>query len=241
MLIFLRNLFLKNWGLKLFSFILALILWLTLIPEEKIYSEKTVPAPLELHNIPSDMEVVEKPPTYVDVKIRAPKRLIPQITSDNVRAVLDLQGAVVTQRDFPLNKDLIELPVGAEVEEILPGQVTLRMEKIREMPLTVEADLTGRLPEGYSLVRTLVIPEEVMIKGPESKFRDTYRLRTMPIDISTLTQSIEFEVDLILPSPDLRLASSQTQVVVRLIIQKDEDGDGSDPAPARRKSKVKRG
>ena len=99
----LKDIFLKNWGLKLFSFILALVLWLTFIPEEKIFSEKTLTIPLVLHNTPPQMEVVEKPPQTVDVTIRAPRRLLGQILPTNVQAELDLSNASVDQQDFPLS------------------------------------------------------------------------------------------------------------------------------------------
>ena len=94
---FIKNLFLKNWGLKLFSLLLALVLWLTLIPGEKIFPEKTLTVPLELYNIPSEMELVEKPPSTVDLKIRAPQRIINQITSATVHVVLNLEKARVDQ------------------------------------------------------------------------------------------------------------------------------------------------
>jgi hypothetical protein len=56
-----RNLFLRNWELKLLSLIIAFVVWISLIPEEKTFSEKTLTIPLETHNIPTDMELVEKP------------------------------------------------------------------------------------------------------------------------------------------------------------------------------------
>jgi hypothetical protein len=40
MLSYLKSVFTKNWGLKLLAFVAALVLWLTLIPEEKTFSEK---------------------------------------------------------------------------------------------------------------------------------------------------------------------------------------------------------
>ena len=42
MRIFLKKLIFKNWGLKLFSLLLALVLWITLIPPEKMFSEKNL-------------------------------------------------------------------------------------------------------------------------------------------------------------------------------------------------------
>ncbi|MBN1223731.1 MAG: hypothetical protein JXB23_10800, partial [Candidatus Aminicenantes bacterium] len=110
-----RNLFLRNWGLKLFSFISALILWLALIPEEKMYSEKTLVVPLELINIPPNMESAERIQPSINVTLTASNRLIPQITVANVHAVIDLRNASVEQKDYPINESMISIPSGAEI------------------------------------------------------------------------------------------------------------------------------
>lgn len=214
-----RNIFLKNWGLKLFSFLLAVVLWFTLIPEEKLSSEKLLTVPLELYNIPAEMEVVEKPTSFVDVKISAPKRLINDLSSANVHAVLNLKEARVDDREYPLNKSMISIPEGAEVKDIYPSQVNLRLERLKEIMLDVEPNFTGELKEGLKLMKTEVIPSQVLIKGPESKIKDKYKVRTNPIDLSGITQSREIKADLILPNPDLKLASPETKVTVRIIIQ----------------------
>lgn len=217
-----KNIFLRNWGLKLFSLLLALVLWLTLIPEEKILSEKTLTVPLELHNIPAQMELVERPPSTVDVKIRAPQRILNQFTSVAVHAALNLERASVEQTEYPLNKNMISLPSGGEVMDIYPSQVNLRLERTKEVMLQVEPSITGELQQGLKLEKIEVIPNEVLIKGPESKVKETFKVRTSPIDLSSLTQSKELEADLILPSPDLNLAS-QTKVKVRVVLSEEKD------------------
>ena len=93
MIRFLRNLLVRNWGLKLFSLGLALVLWLTLIPEEKTFSEKTFVVPLQRRNLPADFELVTAPPSTVDVTVRARNRLLSQITEKDVQAVLNLSRA----------------------------------------------------------------------------------------------------------------------------------------------------
>lgn len=233
---FIKNLFLKNWGLKLFSLLLALVLWLTLIPPEKIYSEKTLTVPLELYNISSEMELVEKPPATVDVKIRAPNRLINQVTPANVHAVLNLDKARIDQREYPLNKNMISIPEGAEVKDIHPSQVNLRLEKTKEIMLEVVPNIIGKLGEGLKIKKIEALPAKVLVKGPESKVRDKYKVRTNPLDISSLTESTELEADLILPNPDLKLASSQTKVKVRIIIQEEKPEEKS----KKKKSKSKK-
>ncbi len=95
----------------------------------------------------------------------------------------------------------------------------------------VKAKIIGKLKEGLKLENVRAVPSQVLIKGPESKVREDYKVRTSPIDISLLTETTELEADLILPDPDLRLASSQTKVKVRILIQ------GEQPEEKKKKKK----
>jgi YbbR domain-containing protein len=215
----LRRVFIRNWGLKLFSFLIALVLWLTLIPDDKIFDEKILTVRLDVHNIPSSMALVEKPPPTLNVIIRAPKRLIGQFTAANVNAVLDLREAQIDVQDYYLSENMIRSPEGAEVQQIIPQQVKLRLERIVEEMLEVEPDILGELPEGLGVAKIEVIPSRVRVRGPESKINKDDKVKTTPVDISALTEPTEVEARLILPNPDLRLASSRTTVLVRILIQ----------------------
>lgn len=214
-----RRVFVRNWGLKLFSFLIALVLWLTLIPDDKIFDEKILTVRLDVHNIPAGMALVEKPPPTLNVIIRAPKRLIGQITEANVNAVLDLREAKIDVQDYYLNENMIRTPEGAEVTQIIPQQVKLKLERMVEEMLEVVPDILGELPEGLGVAKIEVIPSRVRVRGPESKINKDDRVKTTPVDISVLTEPTEVEASLILPNPDLRLASSRTTVLVRILIQ----------------------
>lgn len=223
---FFKKLFTKNWELKLISLILALILWLILIPEEKIFSEKNLTITLETHNTPQGMELVKKPLDKIDVTIKAPNRYIDQITPTNVVAILNLENASVVQEDYALNETMISIPAGAKatVIRISPNTVNLKLEKTKEIMLEVEPDIVGVVKKGFK-IRWRVDPPQVLIQGPESKLKEDYIVRTSPVDISELTQNTDFEVDLILPNPDVRLASSQAKVKVIILIQEEESED----------------
>lgn len=222
-----RNIFLKNWGLKLFSFLLAVVLWFALIPEEKVFSEKMLTVPLVLQNVPNSMEVVEKPPASVDLNIRASNRLINQITEADVLAVLDLSQAHADLNEYPLNQNMILAPEGVEVKDISPSQVHLKLEMIKELDLTIEPNYIGDLAEGIKILQTEIVPAQVPVRGPESKISEDLKVRTRPIDRSTWTQSIEIEASLIPPSPDLKFASSATTVIIKVLIQKEEEKEES--------------
>jgi YbbR domain-containing protein len=236
----LRNVFLRNWGLKLFSFIMALLLWLTLIPEEKMYTEKTITVPLELYNIPPHMELVEKIQPNLNVTIRASNRLIPQISAANVHAVLDLSKASVDQKQYPLNKNMVSIPAGAEIKEIYPRQVDIELERAREIVMPIEANIIGKLQEGLILKKVELVPAEVLVRGPESKVLDTAKVRTTPVDISLLTQSTEVEADLILPDPDLEIVGSNAKALVKLLIQGEITEEENTEAKKKPEIKTKR-
>jgi YbbR domain-containing protein len=220
MKIFLKKLFIKNWGLKLFSLLIALFLWITLIPPEKMFQEKNLTISLYAQNIPQNMELVEKPPDKIDVTIRAPDRYIDQITSANVVAQLNMANASIFQEDYTLNESMISMPTGvrATVIKITPNTVNLKLEKSVEIMLEVVPDTIGDPIEGLRIEKIEVNPAQVLIRGAESKIKKDHKVRTSPIDISTLMQTTELEADLILPSPDLSFATSLTKVKVTIFI-----------------------
>jgi YbbR domain-containing protein len=226
----LKNLLTRNLGLKLASFLLALIVWLSMIGEEKNKSEKIITVPLEIHNRPELMMLVERPPQTVDVTVRASNRLLPEITAANVHVALDLSEASVAQIDYALNHNMVSLPPGGEVKEISPSQVRLKLELTEEISVTVEPDVIGTVAEDYKLISVTCIPPDVRIYGPESKISDRIKVKTIPIDLSEHTESTEMAVDLIIPDPEfLRLVDSTTKVLVRLVIEQPEVEEGEAP------------
>ncbi len=224
-----KNLITRNWGLKLASLILAMIIWLAFIGQEKNQAEKILTVPLEIHNRPEQLLLVETPPDYVNLTIRTSIRRLPDITDQNVQVALDLSNATLDQTQYALNHNMVSLPAGVEIRELSPSMVTLKLERRVEILVPVVADRLGELPEGYNLVSLDCIPPEIMIYGPESKIKDNMKAKTSLIDLSNKTESQPIQTDLILPDPDLRLVDSDTKVLVRLIIKKEESEEGTQP------------
>ena len=231
MIRFLRDLFLNNWALKLLALTLAFILWLSLIPEERTFSEKTVSVPLEALNVPGGMELVEKPSTAVDVSIRAPNSIIDTITAANVFAKLDLAEASVFQQEYPLHEGMISIPPGGQVVRISPNKVRLKLERTQEMLLEVVPVIVGKPKEGRAIAKLELSPSRVRVEGPESKLRERDRVTTSPVNVSGIETTTVFAADLILPRPELRLVGSPTRVQVRVVLQ---EGTALGKTPGRR-------
>jgi YbbR domain-containing protein len=230
MIRFIRHVVVRNWPLKLLAFFVALALWLMFVPETKVNAEKTLAVRLEVRNVPRDMELVERPTETVDITVRAPNLILNGITPSNVFVRLDLGRATIYQKDFPLGPGMVILPPGAEVVAITPNQVSLKLELAREVRLEVFPVIVGTPATGFRVGRVEVTPNQVLVRGPESKVRVRDRVTTTPVDVTGLSQSAVFEREIIMPKPELRAVSPFGQVTVSVQIERLEPEGGAKPA-----------
>jgi YbbR domain-containing protein len=179
------------------------------------------------------MELVEKPPGTIDVTVRASNRFLNEISPASVSARLDLERASIYQEMYPLNASVIVVPQGAEVVGVSPNMVRLKLEKTRQMDLEVAPMVVGKVREGFRIAKIEITPARIPVKGAESKIRTRDRLTTSPIDVSGLALSATLEADIILPRPDLRLATPLTRVRVDITLEKDERSSNGKDAGAR--------
>ena len=228
-----RNLtrwFVRDWKLKLVSLVLALGLWLLLVPSEKMYSEKALTIPLETRNIPAGLEIVEQQVETIDITLRAPNRLLDEIGPSGLVAKIDLDRASVLQQEYPLNESMIAVPPGAEVVKITPNKVTIKLERTAEATLELHPTIRGKAAPGYRITRTEIEPTSVRVQGTESRVRVKEAAVTAPIDISRITVPTVFEVDIILPRPELRLISPQTSARVTVHVEQEKGAAKAPPA-----------
>jgi YbbR domain-containing protein len=216
----LKDLLVRNWSLKLLAFVLAFILWITLVPEEKTFGERALAVPLETRNIPPTMELVEKSVSVVDVTVRATNRLLGQITANDITAVLDLKNAPVGQEDYALDASMVVVPPNVKAVRVFPPKAHINLEQAKEAEMEVVPSIQGTVKDGYRIESFEVAPSRARVRGPASKFRPRDSLRTGPVDVSGLAASIEVETDLILPRPDLRVLGGTAKVRVRVTISK---------------------
>jgi YbbR domain-containing protein len=203
-------------------------------PLDKVNSDKTFAVAVEMRNIPAEFEVVEKPQTTVEVTLRANNRVLNQLSAANVRCILSLEKASVNQEDYPLNPDMISAPAEARVVRVTPNKVRVKVERGREISMDIEPAIIGKPKSGFKMVRYEILPSKALVRGAESKIKPKDRIRTSPIDIAGLAQTADFEADMILPKPELRLTTAQTKARVRIVIAA-EAPDGAPTASDKRR------
>ncbi|HWD94260.1 MAG TPA: CdaR family protein [Verrucomicrobiae bacterium] len=135
MIVFVRNLVVKDFWLKLFSLVLAILIWLTVqfsISKEvsplaaligRAVDEKVLAVPLDVP--PVDGRTVTVDPAQVQVTLRGDPKLLKSIGAEDIRAIVDLSG--VEAADGLSRRVQLILPPGISYTQLTPDAVEVRV------------------------------------------------------------------------------------------------------------------
>jgi len=85
---FLPGFLTEHWLEKILSLLLAMLLWVYVTGQEK--SEMGFAVPLELANIPPNMEIVNKIPHFITLRVRGSSGVLNNVKLGKIKVVLDL-------------------------------------------------------------------------------------------------------------------------------------------------------
>ena len=193
--------FMHRWHIKIFSFLLALVLfWFYQISslDERFFS-----VPLELEMDQAFIPAGDYP-SHVTVTIRGTSEEIFSVLEEDVSVSADF-STHVTEGNFrePIR---IRRKGSAAVNDNLeiridPGEVVIRQERKVTKTLPVDPALTGFPSMGYELSQYFVSPSSVTLIGPRSEVENLESLTTEAIDLSGKFDDFTIMSRLVYPSP----------------------------------------
>lgn len=201
----------KHLWLKVLAVLLASLLWLTVAGEHVV--ERTMRVPLELRNVPEQLEIVGDPPMTVDVRVRGSSAVLGRMDPGEVVAIVDLEGARPGSRLFHLRTDEVRGPYGVDVAQITPATIALSLEKSGRKAVPVIAAVEGEPAPGFVTGRSSVTPATVEVLGPESRLRELTSATTEPVSVAGQRTSVSDVVTIGVSDSALRLAETQTATV----------------------------
>ncbi len=138
-------------------------------------------------------------PLRFEVKISGPRSVIESISSQSLSYPLNLTGLGPGVHTLPVNRNRISLPEHAGVEALSPTVLTVHLEKevLKELPVIPE--FFGKPAAGFIIAEAEIKPKRVKIRGPAILLKPLETVRTKPLDISHLSESVKKETALDLP------------------------------------------
>ncbi len=204
----------SNLGLKLFSLIFALGLWLFVNAGQKS-AERAVEVPIEFRNIPSDVMVTNPSLGQVELRVMGPPALLSNIDPGHLKVVLDLDGARAGTSTFRLSPDFFNPPRGVRITRISPSVINLKLESVAARPLPVAVRF-GKLPFGYKVARFEVSPETVKVHGPANEVNRMVSVDTLPVELEGARGQITREARLTSAGKSLSFSPDRVTVSVAL-------------------------
>jgi YbbR domain-containing protein len=187
---FFQRAVLHNLGLKLTALALAAGLWLAVARDP--VAEVAVDIPVEVRNLPQDLEISSEIVPKAQIRLRGPERVVRQLQPSDVYAAIEFNGVKPGERTFDLTAQSIHQPAGLEVVQIVPSQfhLTFDVRLTREVP--VQPRIIGHFAQGYRISGIVADPATVTITGPKGRVEPVESATTDPIDVSGAINRVTF-------------------------------------------------
>ncbi|MGH7831980.1 MAG: CdaR family protein, partial [Candidatus Binatia bacterium] len=184
-----------NLGLKLLSLIIAFALWFFVNAGQKP-AEKSVEVPVQFRNIPSELMVTNPALEQIEVRVMGPPAVLSTIESEQLKVVLDLDGARPGTSTFRLTPDFFRTPRGVRITHISPSIINLRLEAVAVRSVPVKVRLGEKLPFGYKIAALETRPETVRVRGPAAEVNRMSSVETLPFELEGVRGKITREARL---------------------------------------------
>lgn len=188
-----------NASLKLLALLGAGFLW-ALAPESPDGSETLTDIPVRVQvGDPSWLVAGAPEPSRVTIRVSGPTREIIRLAREGTSVRAEVEDVTSPDTLLRLRRDWVVLAgsPAVVVEEIVPAEVRVLFEESASATLQVQVQTRGSLPSGTALGFPLgTTPGVARVSGPARLVRDLEVLPTVPLDLSSVSESGQRELAL---------------------------------------------
>lgn len=184
----------KEWVLKFLSLCLAVMLWYFVGGEDVV--EKNVMVRVEAINLPNDLIISNKFKREIEVTVRGPRSVLLEMGREQNSFQINLANATPGTRVENIENNSIPVSRGIEVMRVQPSTIILSLDNLIQKELPIEAVTTGEVSPGYTLTSLELTPESITINGPETILSRVNVIRTTPINLQDLFESVQLQIPL---------------------------------------------
>jgi YbbR domain-containing protein len=209
-----RKLLFKNFGLKITAVLLSILLWL--FASSRGLSEIALDVPLEFRDIPPGLELMNHSIKVVSLNIKGQERIIRTIHPSDIRAFVDFSEAKKGENIYSINKNNIKLPPGVTASNITPSYVKVSIEESVTKTVKVSPVIVGTPERGFYIKSLSIFPERVMIEGVRSKVNSVDVIKTEPLDITGIKETVTRDLEL--DTTGMNIRTKTKDVTVKIVI-----------------------
>ena len=161
-----------EWGLKLVSLALAVGLWYYAVGEESVQVTKMIPLEIRLKS--EKMSILKASAKMVELTFEAPRSLISNLMSDELRAVHEIGDDIKTAVDYSFRVESRELNLASpaiRVVKINPEIVHVTIDEMIVQKLEIKPQFVGDPAIGYRVSdqEIQLNPNAILVEGPKGQ------------------------------------------------------------------------
>lgn len=162
--------------------------------------EREIFAELVIADLPDGLTTAPPSVKFISARVKGPARLVNRLTDNQLKYSLNLEAAGPGLKSIPLSAKHFGLPEVLHITDIEPEMITIRIKTSDRKTLPVYLSIAGKPAAGFTVIDSLAVPGNVTISGPKSLLAGMDRVRTKPITIEGIAESIKKETALDLPN-----------------------------------------
>ncbi len=187
---------------KLFSFLLALGMWLWVQGEQVIDGLVTVDVQ---YRWPAHLVLTSEPPESIEAVIRGTRSEVQRARSGAVVMYIDMrEGTPGVQTLAFVDQDIQGLSEDVKVVNLRQRDFEVVLEPRRDKRVRVVVDTIGEPMRDYRVERITLVPEYVWIEGPASVVAGIEVVKTVGVPLSSQQETFTVDVDVALPDDHLK-------------------------------------
>ena len=204
-------------GLKIVSVAFAVMLWF-MVSSQRVAVERGLRIPLELQNLPVNLEMIEPPQESVDVRVRGAADLLGRLVAGDLVATVDLSAAQPGRRLFHISTERVKAPFAVEVTQITPASIAIRFEPSATRIVPIQPSVEGEPAVGFIVGEITAQPRLVEVVGPESALRRVEEAITEPIWVGSAFSAVKSTVVLGVAESGVRVKTTRSAIVTVAIV-----------------------
>jgi len=195
-----------NLGLKLFSLLIALLLWISVLGAEDVTTTEEAQV---FFKVPDDKILISDVPNRIKLTVTGPWATMKSWSGADIKKGIDLSGNDIGPSTVYFEESLFSLPPGLKILRINPNQWTVNLAIKAKKIVPVSPIYRGLPAKGYVVKSVVATPAMIEVEGAQSDilildeipteeiditgYRDSFTTSTIPVRLSKNIQFIERE------------------------------------------------
>jgi len=178
------------------SVLFAVIFWLFVMDQENPEMSKWIyNIPVELKNeqmlLDDGLVIMDKTEKLVDIEIKGRRNDVMDVDAEDIKITANLMGYGKGNNSVALDRTILYDNV--MISDLSQQEVKLFIDQIIEVPKPVNVSIVGKIKSGFIKDSTQLLPEEVIVKGPETYVNSVSEL-IGEVDVTDIIEDTTKEV-----------------------------------------------